>query len=681
MFSPRKLLGFAVLATLLVASVWMLARPASLTPESVSRQSALAAYAPAGVATGVDAAAADTEAIAPVVVNLAEIAPNQYDPNNQYDRWLRGEIDLDEANEGRATAAEVAALQADAERMGPDANVQIAQSGPGLNAPTPGVAFDSLDINDCCGGGANVPPDPSLAAGPDHIVAAVNVAFEIYNKTGTVLAGPTTFSSFFASTPGCTNPFDPTVLYDEETDRFIMGVDANGVNFCIAVSQTGDPTGAWNSYAIPANLSGAFHDYPHTGVGETAIYVGANQFGGSLPGGFEGRVWALDKTKMYAGSPLLPADRPTFSTGSDGTPQPLNLHGFAQGTWPSTGNHYFLTDPFDGDNVQVWRWSNALGGGVPAKVATINLQTATGVTSGFPVAVTQSGGGGSITSNDWRMRGFEYRNGTGWTADTISCNPGTGTVNCARWAQIDLSGATPTLIQAGVYSANSTHYIFPDNAANDCNDMAMGYSKSSSTIFPAVWVTGREVGDPAGTLQAEIQLKAGEITYTAFDPAPRRWGDYSEMTIDPDGLTFWYIGEYSKNTGNANGRWGNYIGSFSYDSCGGGGGDTVHVGDLDRLTVDLGTRWGAQVTVLVHDDAENPVSNATVTFDINSALTRSCTTGAGGTCNLRLRVPDSISTLTVTVTNVSATGFAYDAGSNHDPDGDSDGTTIIVVQP
>jgi len=33
------------------------------------------------------------------------------------------------------------------------------------------------------------------------------------------------------------------------------------------------------------------------------------------------------------------------------------------------------------------------------------------------------------------------------------------------------------------------------------------------------------------------------------------------------------------------------------------------------------------------------------------------------------------------VTNVSAVGYTYDAAGNHDPDGDSNGTTIVVVQP
>ena len=40
------------------------------------------------------------------------------------------------------------------------------------------------------------------------------------------------------------------------------------------------------------------------------------------------------------------------------------------------------------------------------------------------------------------------------------------------------------------------------------------------------------------------------------------------MTIDPDGKTFWYLGEYSKvlAPGPA-ANWGTHISSFSIDSC------------------------------------------------------------------------------------------------------------------
>ena len=147
----------------------------------------------------------------------------------------------------------------------------------------------------------------------------------------------------------------------------------------------------------------------------------------------------------------------------------------------------------------------------------------------------------------------------------MSCNPGGGTVDCAQWAQVDPN--VPAILDGGIIASSGEYRFFADLAANDCDDMAIGYTKSSGSTFPSIWVTGRRSGDPPGTVQAETELKSGNITYDAFDAQPHRWGDYTGMTIDPDGETFWYLGEYSKNTGNPNGRWGTYIGSFQFPSC------------------------------------------------------------------------------------------------------------------
>ncbi|GAB4581727.1 MAG: hypothetical protein Fur0022_44770 [Anaerolineales bacterium] len=526
------------------------------------------------------------EPIQPVVVNLRDIPEGVYDPDNKYEQWLRGEIDPRENDfrQGELIAAE---LKAEAMNLPVSPNIQIATSGPGLNAPVPGISFASLDYLECCGGGGSVPPDPEMAAGPNHLIAVVNVSLEIYDKSGTSLVGPTTLDSFFGSLGGgCTDTFDPNTIYDEEADRYIIAADGGGTDYCIGVSQTGDPTGSYNLYRVPAQpVGGEFHDYPHTGVGDSYIVVGANQFGGGIPNGYEGRVWALDKAAMYSGGTMTPI---TASTGYDGgTPQPLHLHGFLQGTWPNLGStHYIATDFYDGCRLDIWQWNIPAA---PTIVSTIDLCTATGITGGFPVDFPQSGGS-PIQANDWRMRGFEYRNGSGWIADSISCNPGGGTVDCVRWTEVDLSG-TPSLEQAGVYASSGQYRTFPDLAVNQCGDMAIGYTKSSTSMFPSIWYTGRESGDPLGTLQAEAELKAGEIAYIAFDGTPYRWGDYTGMTIDPDGQTFWYLGEYSKNTGTTSGRWGTYIGSFTYPDCTGGGGNPSI-----ELTKTVGTDPGVCAT-------------------------------------------------------------------------------------
>lgn len=704
-----KFSRLALLFVLFVAGIWLVTKAAGPAPESAERQQAIQALAPISpdrsVGEAVAEVAAANTAVRPVAVNLREIPAGVYDPNNQFDRWQRGEIDLDEADSIRS-AAEMAALRKASLEMAPSANVDQAASAPSLNAPAGGASFDSLDYNECCGGGGNVPPDPEIAVGPNHVIAVVNVAFEIYDTNGNSLVGPTTFDSFMSADPNCTGVFDPNANYDEEYDRFVLGIDADGTHYCVAVSQTGDPTGSWNIYSFSTLASTRdFFDYPHAGIGRDAIYMGANIFG--RVSFKQAQIWAFDKVAMYNGQAATAVTQ-ILGSAHD-TPQPLNLHGWNQGTWPSSGPHYFFAETnYDGSTHTVFAWNDPFGANTLSTVGTVNLNAATGVTAGMPVDTPQLGGQ-TIQANDFRPQDFEYRNGYAWTSSTVACNPGSGTVNCVRWAKIN--PATPAVVDAGVYGSNGEYRTFADLAVNACEDMAVGYTKSSTSMYPAIWYTGRLNTDAAGTLQAEAQLKAGEIAYTSFETsAPRRWGDYTEMTIAPDGVTFWYLGEYSKNTGNSNGYWGTYIGSFSYACDPGGGGDptptpvpptptpvpptptsvpptptpaptsSMHVGDLDGTAVPNHNKWDATVTVLIVSSSGSPVANATVSGSWDVAGSSSCTTNSSGLCSMtvvRLRS----SSATFTVSNVSASGYTYDAGANTDPDGDSNGTSITILRP
>jgi hypothetical protein len=554
--NTSNLLRASLILLLLALGASLLARPASLTPETARRADLLRSMAPLGLAPGEpgQVPSGDPDALVePVTVNLLDIPESVYDPNNQYDRWQRGEIDLEEEM-GRISPARAAELREASLKLPAAPNLGgFAPASPGLSLLS---GFASLDFTQCCGGGGNVPPDPELAVGPAHVISVVNVAFQIHSKTGTSLYGPVTFSSFMEGVTGCTGLFDPNALYDEEAGRYILGVDANGAGYCLAVSKTADPLGGWNIYFF--NTGTHFFDYPHAGVGRDAIYMGSNIFHSSSFAFIESRIYAFDKWAMYSG---LPAASKMFALPNvEGDPQPLHLHGFNNGTWPTAGPHYFFVDTdFNGRHYSVWAWDDPFGGGTPVKVGTMDLRAATGVTVGFPVNVPQSGGQ-TIQANDYRPQDFEYRNGYAWSVMTVACNPGTGTTNCQMWVQVD--PATATVVQAGVYAPNAEYRIFGDLAVDACNNMAIGYTKSSSSIFPGVFASGRLAAAPAGTLGPEILLKAGEITYTAFDAAPRRWGDYTEMTIDPDGKTFWYLGQYSKITGTTN-RWGTWISNLS----------------------------------------------------------------------------------------------------------------------
>ncbi len=98
----------------------------------------------------------------------------------------------------------------------------------------------------------------------------------------------------------------------------------------------------------------------------------------------------------------------------------------------------------------------------------------------------------------------------------------------------------------------------------------------------------------------------------------------------------------------------------------------MHVGDLDLTNTGQNT-W--QATIAIHDAGHQPVSQATVTISTGGG-TASCRTDLPGRCvvsNIRLGQKGS-----VTVKNVTQTRFAYKPTSNHDPDGDSNGTVIVA---
>lgn len=112
---------------------------------------------------------------------------------------------------------------------------------------------------------------------------------------------------------------------------------------------------------------------------------------------------------------------------------------------------------------------------------------------------------------------------------------------------------------------------------------------------------------------------------------------------------------------------------------------TVHVGDLDDVSTASGhKKWNASVDVLVHDASDLPLAGATVygTWSDGASGDASCLTGANGRCTLSANgVMFKTPSLTFTVSDVVQGTLTYSAALNHDPDGDSDGTSILLSMP
>src|SRR4030095_1914173 len=148
---------------------------------------------------------------------------------------------------------------------GVDGALQLFSLAPAI--PPPLQTFEglsNLDNFNVFGFRVN-PPDPNGEVGPNHFVEMINLVFAVYDKSGNLLLGPIDTGSLWAGFPieDCTDPSgDPVVLHDQLTDRWLlsqfttrgMNPDGtfNGLPFydCVAISQTGDPTGAYFRYAF-----------------------------------------------------------------------------------------------------------------------------------------------------------------------------------------------------------------------------------------------------------------------------------------------------------------------------------------------------------------------------------------------------------------------------------------------
>jgi len=120
--------------------------------------------------------------------------------------------------------------------------------------------------------------------------------------------------------------------------------------------------------------------------------------------------------------------------------------------------------------------------------------------------------------------------------------------------------------------------------AEDKNgDIAVGYSASSTSVYPAIRFTGRVPSDPPGSLESEASIIEGSGSQTGGTSA-YRWGDYTAMQVDPsDDCTFWYVNEYEKASGYKN--WTTRVGSFKFPDCGGSGAPAVSLSPVSL-------KWG-----------------------------------------------------------------------------------------
>jgi hypothetical protein len=409
--------------------------------------------------------------------------------------------------------------------------------------------------------GAVTPPDTQGAVGPNNLMVVLNSNVTIETRTGTVLSS-VPIASFWSSLGGINEAFDPRVLFDRYANRWIVSAAANAVSassyILVGVSQTSDPTAGWNLYKVKVSANGtSWADYPTLGFNGDWIVVQTNVFTVSQGAFVASNIYAFDKADLYAGGA---GQHTVFQDPSGFTDYPAVTH---DNTLPVE----YLVRNWNGagGTLRV----STITGPVGAEVLTTGVAFPKGSRAWQDSAALnfapQLGSSARIDTDDDRIKNCVYRNGSLWAAQTVYF-PATGTPtrSAAQWWQINTaSGSVGVVQQLGARDDPSGQfdYAYPTLDVNANDDMMLGYSRFGASQYASANYSFRFHNDPPNTLEADTVFKAGEAPYFKdFGTGDNRWGDYSNVAVDPlNDIDLWTIQEYAST----NNTWGTWWGAIS----------------------------------------------------------------------------------------------------------------------
>lgn len=434
------------------------------------------------------------------------------------------------------------------------------------------------------------PPDTQGDVGPNHYFQVVNTSYQIWDKEGNSLVGPTSLRTIWsAAFPeiSSTSISDPIVLYDQHANRWFVSIFKSSSPYAIyiAVSATANPTGAY--YVYKYNWA-TMPDYAKYGVWQDGYYYASNTSGGQDVGAFE-------RSRMLVGH-----SSPRLITFVNGNRPNSGFHSIMpldnDGPWAPTGSPgLFVTinDDAWGGSDQLWIYQLVPNYATPASSTFSRIQqlAVTSFSANFGPDwnnIVQPGTSQKLDAvPEVLMFRAQYRN-FGTHQSIVACHSvnvdGAGRAG-VRWYELRKTGANWFIYQQSTYSPGTTESRWMGSIAmNKFGDIALGYSVSSTSTFPSIRYTGRKAGDALNTLtMTERSIWAGTHSQTNSN----RWGDYSCMSVDPsDDVRFWYTNEYMV-AGNA---WRTRVAAFSFSSyCYASGGCSEHIsrvqaGSIDNIT-------------------------------------------------------------------------------------------------
>jgi Secretion system C-terminal sorting domain len=382
-----------------------------------------------------------------------------------------------------------------------------------------------------------IPPDNYIAANNnDSIVMVMNNMFTIHNGTNGQFTGRKNIKTLSASA-GVNglfdDRFDPKIIFDPETDRYIMVMlnlifsNYNDSYIILGFSKTNSPSGAWSFYKLPGNPfnDSTFFDYPCLSITHNELFITGNKVrnGVSWQTGFkESVIYQIKKQDGYNGSSSLTYqlwDSIMYNGTHIRNLYPVKGSGSIAGP-----TQYFLGNRIlDVQNDTVFMVS------IPDTLGSINnnimvnaLQA--NIPYGVPPNGRQPDTAYSLMTNDGRiLAGFINNDEIQFLSQSID------TLNGASglYHGIISNVATTPSLHANLYSIDTLDFGYP-------NLSYTAYQASHNQSIISFNYTGPHTNPSYGALFFDgnnysplLNIKSGDSSIHMLAGNAQRWGDYS----------------------------------------------------------------------------------------------------------------------------------------------------------
>jgi hypothetical protein len=400
---------------------------------------------------------------------------------------------------------------------------ESAQSG---QSPTSQVSkqFNSFDGIDYAHSGGWLPPDPTVAVGPQYALTMVNNAGAIYTKSGGLVTSFST-ASFFGT--GNHFIFDPVVIFDYHSQRYFAIIsDGTANQVRMFVSNSNNPLGGWHGYWM--NFA-ALPDQARITVSTDKIAIVASDFGSS--GFIREEIYWWGKAGVVSGG--------SFVWGhANVNPYYFHLQPAIAMTPASGTANWWVYSPWNGGNFAIILRSDG-----PANA--INFQALYYVPmapTAIPPSALQYGTTNKVNTNDARVGSAAINGGNIiWTQNDRCTPPGDNTPrSCIRWDIVTTSGYKLQDIDIGYRGA---YLYFGATAADYPSQFGVIFGFSSPYTYPSAAFAGQSRTSAYGTVDSPVIIRYGTGPETSG-----RHGDYASLAVDffDPNWRYWGIEEYNR---------------------------------------------------------------------------------------------------------------------------------------